>query len=138
MLSAILMAQISLRLRITQKVCKCHCSFSFLSRQCFRTDCHAKRFLCMTYSLLSKTRKMSNGLHSLDTIKSLRNNCFQRFECFFVCDASDLYYTMCFILLTVTSIHSIRKITKLRNSEKRWKVTQKISLFKVQKTEKSS
>ena len=33
---------------------------------------------------------------------------------------------MCFILLTVTIFHNIGKYTKIRNSKKRWKGTQKI------------
>ena len=42
-----------------------------------------------------------------------------------ICDTCDPCYTMCFSLLRVTSIHSIQKITKLRNSEIIWRVTKK-------------
>ena len=45
---------------------------------------------------------------------------------------------VCFTLFTVTSIHRIQKITKIKNSEPWWKETRKIQLFKAQKTEKSS
>ena len=54
------------------------------------------------------------------------------------CDAYDPCDTMYFTLFTVTSIHSILQITKIRNSETRRKVTQNIQLFKTQKTEKST
>lgn len=42
---------------------------------------------------------------------------------------------MCFSLFMATRIHSIRKSTKNRNFETRWKVTQIIQLFKAQKRE---
>ena len=35
--------------------------------------------------------------------------------------------------IRVTSIHSIQKVAKIRNSEEKWKVAQKIQLFKSQK-----
>ena len=41
-------------------------------------------------------------------------------------DACDLFNAMCFILFTVTSIHNFGKYTKIRDSKKRWKVTQKM------------
>ena len=41
-----------------------------------------------------------------------------------ICDACDPCNAMCFTLFMVTSIHNIRKYTKIRNSKKRWKVTQ--------------
>ena len=34
-----------------------------------------------------------------------------------ICDAFDSCHTMCFSLFTLTSIYSIHKITKIRNSE---------------------
>ena len=43
-----------------------------------------------------------------------------------ICDACNPCNAMCFTLFTVTSIHNIQKYTKIRNSKKRWKVTQKI------------
>ena len=45
---------------------------------------------------------------------------------------------MHFSLFTATSIHKILKVTKIRNSAKNRKATQKIQLFNNQKTEKSS
>ena len=44
---------------------------------------------------------------------------------------------MCFFLLTITSIHNIHKVTKIRNSEALNTVAQKIQLFNAQKIEKS-
>ena len=43
-----------------------------------------------------------------------------------ICDACNPCNAMCFTLFTVTSIHNIQKYTKIRNSKKIWKVTQKI------------
>ena len=40
--------------------------------------------------------------------------------------ACDQCNAICFTLFMITSIHNIRKYTKIRNWKKRWKVTQKI------------
>ena len=50
--------------------------------------------------------------------------------------ATCLTHVMSCALFTVISIHT-RKITKLKIWETRWKMTEKVQLFKVQKTEKS-
>ena len=66
------------------------------------------------------------GLILLDTLKKV---CVAIVEDV-ICDVCGL----CFTLFTVTSIHSIPKVTKIKSPETKWKVTQKIQLFKAQKT----
>ena len=70
---------------------------------------------------------------SLDTLKKVY--IVNDFEAV-VCDTCDSYDAMCFTM--EISIHSIQKFIKIKNSESRWKVTQKIQPFKAQKMDKST
>ena len=71
-----------------------------------------KAFLRMFHDSLPRKLAVKIRFVTLDTIKKVSlNNIFQDF----LCDACDPYYAMCFTLLTITSIHSIWKITKMRN-----------------------
>ena len=85
----------------------------------------AKRF-CMIYVLLPKTRVTSTGVISFDTLQKV---CVTVIEDF-ICDAFGPCYSMCFM----ASILSIRKITKMRDSQTTGGRWQKIQLFKAQKT----
>ena len=98
-------------------------SFSFLSRF---LDGLPKVFLGKFHHSLPKKRVTKVGLILLDTLKKV---CVAIVEDV-ICDVCGL----CFTLFTVTSIHSIPKVTKIKSPETKWKVTQKIQLFKAQKT----
>ena len=70
------------------------------------------------------------GSISLDTLK---NVCVTNGFKDVICNTCDSCNIMCFTLFMATSIHSIQKVAKIRNSEEKWKVAQKIQLFKSQK-----
>ena len=104
--------------------------FFFLSRPVFWKDC--QKFFSSVLSFISWEICDQDWIYLIGHIKKVYvTNVFKRL---FVMRVT--HVTPC-ALLTVTSIHSIQKITKIRNSETRWKVTQKIQLFQ-DSTEKSS
>ena len=73
--------------------------------------------------LLPRMRKNKTRPISLDTRnKVCITNIFEDV----ICDGCDPCNAMCFILLAVTIFHNIGKYTKIRNSKKKWKGTQKI------------
>ena len=92
-----------------------------------------KVFLVTFWHSLTRNRVTKIGSISLD--KSRKVSITNVFKMLFAMRVTRV--TPC-VLFTITRIHSIQKILKIRNLETRWKMTQKIQLFKAQKTEKSS
>ena len=90
----------------------------FLSARFFGRT--AKSFF---HELLPRKRETKIGPISLAT---QNNVCVTNVFEDAICDACNPCNVMCFTLLMVTSINNIGKYTKIRNSKKRWKVTQKI------------
>ena len=112
-------------------------SFIFSSQVSFKFACNAKNFTIAFFSLsfsfllqllghrlpkfflqtfqdLSPRKHVTNSrLVSLDTKKVFVTSVFQDVICY----AYDSCNTMCCTLFTVTRIHSIPKITKMRNSK---------------------
>ena len=83
------------------------------------------------HDLLPKKLITKIGLIVLDKLKKVCVLMFLK-----MLFATCLTHVMSCALFTVISIHT-RKITKLKIWETRWKMTEKVQLFKVQKTEKS-
>ena len=102
----------------------CHCRSSFLFSTPFLSAYFFGPTAKSSFSeLLPRKRENKIGPISLDTRnKVCVTNIFEDV----ICDACDRCNVMCFILFTVTSICNIGKYTKIRNSKKRRKVTQKI------------
>ena len=107
---------------VTQKALKLPSSFlfstPFLSARFFGPT--AKSYF---NELLPRKREIKIGPTSLDTKNKV---CVTSIFEDVISDVYDPCNAMCFILFTVTSIHNIEKYTKVRNSKKKWKVTQKI------------
>ena len=93
-------------------------SFSFLS---IFLDRLPKVFLGMFNHWLHWKCGTTIGLISFNTLKVCITNILEEVICY----AYDPCNAMCFTLFTITSVHNIWKITKIRNSETRCKTTQK-------------
>ena len=88
----------------------------------------------MFYHELLRKSVTSIGPTTLGTVKKV---CVKDVFQSIICDPCDPCNAICFNLFATTSIHSMRNITGIRNWETARKVTQKIQLFKAQKTENS-
>ena len=97
-----------------KKLCNCPSSFFLLLGQTAKSSFN---------ELLPRKRETKIWLISLATQKKV---CVTNVLEDVIYDACDPCNVMCFTLLIVTIIHNIGKCTKIRNSKKRWKVTQKI------------
>ena len=104
--------------------------FSLFPSHRFFLDRLPKVFLTTFHDLLPRKHVSKNGLISLETLKEASvTNAFQDL----ICDVCDPCSAICFTLFVITRIHSILKITKIKNLETAWKVIQKIQLFKIQR-----
>ena len=122
----------SLRLHVMQKALEL--LFQFFSSLSLSRRCFFDKGLSLTFhDLLPKKLITKIGLTVLDKLKKVcATDVFEDV----IWNLFDPCHAMCITLCTVISIH-IRKITKLEIWETRRKMTEKVQLFKVQKTEKS-